>query len=99
MDVIEGMPKKMYHQFFSRKPETMGEISAGVSAGQGYSERVVNYGCDEIGFVLQGSVTIIDNNDHEEVFAAGECYFVRQGFSGIWKQSDNFKKFYMMVCY
>ncbi len=99
MDVIEGTPDKMYHLFFSRKPETMGEISAGVSTGQGYSEKIVDYPCDEIGFVLEGSVTIIDTSDHEQVFAKGECFFIRQGFSGIWKQSDNFKKFYMMVCY
>ena len=98
MDVIEGNPEKMYHCFFSREPETVGEISAGVSAGQGYSEKVVDYPCDEIGFVVEGSVTIVDAEGHKEVFAAGECYFMVRGFSGVWKQSDDFKKFYMMVC-
>jgi uncharacterized cupin superfamily protein len=97
-DVIEGDPEECVHRFFLTKRDTMSEMRVGVYEGTAYAEKVVDYPCDEMSLVLEGSVTVTDDDGHVEVFEKGDCLFMPQGFNGIWKQSDNFKKFHMTVC-
>ncbi len=97
-DLIEGNPKKSFHRFFEARRESMGEMRVGVVEGHAYTEKVVDYPCDEMCLVLEGSVIVIDEDGHEEVFEKGDCLFMPRGFSGFWKQSDNFKKYHMTVC-
>ena len=97
-DVTDGVPEERVHRFFVTKRESMSEMRVGVYEGSAYTEKVVDYPCDELSFVLEGSVTIIDEDGHDEVFNKGDCLFLPQGFNGFWKQSDNFKKYHMTVC-
>lgn len=97
-NVIEGNPEKKFHRFFETNRKTMSEMRVSVVEGHAYSEKVENYPCDEMCLVLEGSVTVIDEDGNEENFEKGECFFMSQGFTGIWKQTDKFKKFAMTVC-
>ncbi len=97
-DVIEGDPVERVHRFFVTKRDTVSEMRVGVYEGSAYAEKVVDYPCDEMSFVLEGSVTVTNEDGRQEVFEKGDCLFLPQGFNGIWKQSDNFKKFHMTLC-
>ena len=97
-DVIEGNPVERVHRFFVTKRDTMSEMRVGVYEGSAYAEKVVDYPCDEMSFVLEGSVTVTNEDGRQEVFEKGDCLFLPQGFNGIWKQSNNFKKFHMTLC-
>jgi uncharacterized cupin superfamily protein len=98
IDVIEGNSEKRCHRFFVTNRNTMSELRVGVVEGHAYAEKVVDYPCDEICYVMEGSVTITDEDGHVEVFDKGDCLFTPQGFNGIWQQSDKFKKIAMTVC-
>ena len=97
-NVIEGDPIEYAHRFFSADREISGQLRVGVYRGSAYTEKLSSYACDEIMIVLEGSVTVTDVNGHQEIFEDGDCFFMPQGFSGYWKQSDNFKKFHMTMC-
>jgi hypothetical protein len=62
-----------------------------------YICRLEDYGCDEFCVVLKGSVTMIDDDGHEETFPAGDSFLIPKGFTGYWKQSEKIKKFFMTV--
>ncbi len=97
-DVTGSNPDERVHRFFVTKRKSMSEMRVGVYEGSAYTEKVADYPCDELSFVLEGSVTIIDEDGHDEVFHKGDCLFLPRGFTGFWKQSDNFKKYHMTVC-
>ncbi len=58
---------------------------------------VVGYPYNEIVFLLEGTISIIDNNGVEELFEPGDCFFLKKGFCGIWKQHETIKSFHMTV--
>ncbi len=97
-DVTGSNPEESVHRFFVTKRDSMSEMRVGVYEGSAYTEKVENYPCDEMSFVLEGSVTVIDEAGHDVVFEKGDCLFLPKGFTGFWKQSDNFKKYHMTVC-
>ncbi len=55
-DAIEGDPVERAHRFFVTKRETMSQMRVGVYEGSAYAEKVVDYPCDEMSLVLEGSV-------------------------------------------
>jgi len=97
-DVIGSRPVERAHRFFMADRDNITHLRAGVYEGSGYTEKVSDYPCDEIMFVLEGSATVTDEHGNEEIFEKGDCFFMPQGFSGHWKQSDNFRKFHMTAC-
>lgn len=55
-DVNEGNPNECLHRFFVTKRETMSEMRVGIYDGTAHAEKVVDYPCDEMSLVLEGSV-------------------------------------------
>ena len=98
VDVIEGNSEKRYHRFFVTNRKTMSEMRVSVVEGHAYAEKVVDYPCDELCIVVEGSVAVTDETGHTETFEKGDCLFTPQGFTGIWRQSEKFKKIAMTVC-
>ncbi len=90
-------PRDRFHRFLVASRGNTGEMHVGVWEATAYSERVVDYPCDEIMFVLEGSVTVIDEDGHEETFKQGDCFFMPLGYTGLWKQDETMKKFHMSV--
>ena len=89
-----------------RSPEFWGPIgplngrrTASLVLGTPYICRLEDYGCDEFCVVLEGSVTMIDDDGHGETFPAGDSFLIPKGFTGYWKQSEKIEKFFMTVCY
>ncbi len=73
------------------------ELRAGVWQAQAYSERLRDYPYDEIVFVVDGSLSIIDQAGNEECFVAGDCFVLQRGFDGEWRQRESLKIFHMTV--
>jgi len=71
------------------------ELRAGVWQAEAYSERLRDYPYDEIVFVVDGSVSIVDDAGNEERFVAGDCFVLRRGFNGAWRQQERLKIFHM----
>ena len=94
-DVFEGDPKEFAHRFFDEPRDNIKSVRSGVYKGTAYAENVTNYPCDEMGLILKGEVEIIDEDGTSHIFRPGECYFMPIGFTGVWRQSDGFRKFHM----
>ena len=52
---------------------------------------------EEICFVTKGTVRITDTQGRSETFGPGECVALPRGFNGIWSQSDDFAKFFVLL--
>ena len=98
-DVVEGDPKARRHRVHNEPRPGGGVSRAGVWEATPYTCRLDNYKCDEFCVVLEGSVTMIDEDGHEEIFRAGDTFLIPKGFTGYWKQTETMKKFFMTTCY
>lgn len=91
--LIEGPAMGQDHIYFSR--ETPG-IRSGIWRAAPYTDFYEDYPCDEFMYVLEGSVTL-ENDDFCETFRKGDAFLVPKGFRGFWKQTEPMLKFYVMI--
>jgi len=96
-DIIEGTPRERFHRVFERKVNTPAQVRAGVWEATRYAEKLTDYPYHEIVFLMEGSISIIDEHGHEERFHPGESFFLEKGFNGIWKQHGTIRIFHMTV--
>ena len=82
------------HLFFTNKA---GNVNAGVWECSPCTERVRDYPYDQCCFVLEGSLTIIDESGHEETFTVGESFMIPRGFNGDWRMNEQYKNFFITV--
>jgi hypothetical protein len=61
------------------------------------TERMRDYPFDQCCFVLEGSVTIIDQSEHAETFGPGAAFVIPRGFSGDWQMSERYRNFFVTV--
>ena len=52
---------------------------------------------EEICFVTKGTVRVTDTQGRSETFGPGECVVLPRGFNGIWSQSDDYTKFFVLL--
>lgn len=90
---IEGLAMGRDHVYFTR-PEA--RLRTGIWRSQAYTEWYDSYAADEFMYVIEGSVTL-ENDDFSETYCAGEAFFVPKGFSGFWRQTEPMLKFYVIV--
>jgi uncharacterized cupin superfamily protein len=74
-----------------------GRIGAGIWACNAGNVEIRDNAVEEICFVIRGTVKVTDPRGRSETFGTGECLVLPRGFSGIWSQSDDFAKFYVVV--
>lgn len=92
--VIEGEAHEKGHLFFTN---TTGNVNAGVWKCTPCTERIRNYPFDQCCFVLEGSLTITDEDGHAETFTAGDVFIIPRGFNGDWQMTEHYKNFFMTV--
>ena len=92
-----AQPKERFNRVLQSTVRGEFELRAGVWQAQAYSERLRDYPYDEIIFVVDGSVSIIDGAGNEERFSAGDCFVLQRGFDGEWRQQESLKIFHMTV--
>lgn len=88
-----GNPVQHGHTYFN---DSTGTLTAGVWTCTPFTAKLVPYEVNEFVCVLEGSVTIIDEDGHEETVRAGESFVVPKGMPSIWKQTEDIRKFYVI---
>lgn len=91
--LLSGVPLGQDFSYFHR-PEA--KLRAGIWRSTAYSEHYDSYPCDEFMIVLDGEVTL-ENDDISETFRKGDAFLVPKGFKGIWRQPVAMLKFYVIV--
>jgi uncharacterized cupin superfamily protein len=79
--------------YFAR-PEA--KVRAGVWRSSAYTEYYENYPVDEFMIVLEGEVTL-SNEQFSETFRKGDAFLMPKGFQGVWEQPVAMRKFYVIV--
>jgi len=96
-DILEGAPRERFHRVFDGNINTPSRVRAGIWEATSYAEKLTDYPYHEIVFLIEGSISIIDEPGHEERFYPGDCFFLQKGFNGVWKQHGTIRIFHMTV--
>ena len=95
-NIVSGEARERSEEFVN-KLMPQGCLRAGVWEAKAYTEKLVDYPCDEFMVVLEGSCTIVEEDGNREAFSQGDCFFLPRGFNGYWEQQETMKKYYMIV--
>jgi uncharacterized cupin superfamily protein len=90
-------PMERFHRVHEKTLPAPWAVRAGLWEAEAYSERLEDYPYDEIVFVVEGSISIVDEDGNDERFEAGDCFFMQRGFNGYWNQLQTLKIFHMTV--
>ena len=71
-------------------------ILATVWDATAYTGRLEIYPKDELMVEIEGSVTIIDDDNRKETFKKEDSLFMPAGFTGVWKQEETMNKYFMV---
>ncbi len=88
---IEGKPIESSHEYYSKDGRTSGVwvCSPGRMLEEQHDE-------DEFCTIIAGKVGLIENEDEsEEIFVAGDSFFLPKGSSLTWVVYETVRKFYM----
>ncbi len=88
---IEGEPIETTHEYYANAGRTSGvwECSPGRTLDEEHGE-------DEFCTIISGKVGLIDNSDErEEIFVAGDSFFLPKGSNLTWVVYETVRKFYM----
>ena len=91
------LPMERFHRVHEKTLPAPCTVRAGLWEAEAYSERLEDYPYDEIVFVVEGSISIVDEDGNDERFEAGDCFFLQRGFNGYWNQLQTLKIFHMTV--
>jgi uncharacterized cupin superfamily protein len=91
------VPMERFHRVHETVLSAPCAVRAGLWQAEAYSERLENYPYDEIVFVVEGAISIVDEDGNDERFEAGDCFFLQRGFNGCWNQQQDLKIFHMTV--
>jgi len=92
-ELIEGQPMGLDHIYFQKDEPG---VRAGIWRSSPYTEFYEDYPCSEFMYLLEGSVTL-ENEDFSETYTKGDAFLVPKGFRGYWKQTEPMLKYYVMI--
>ena len=90
---FEGDPLETSHVYYDKDG-----VSAGVWVCTPGKTRENDYPCDEFCTIISGKVGVVNNDDDtEEVYSAGDSFFVPKGANTTWVVYDTVSKFWMIT--
>ena len=95
--VGNAAPTERFFRVFEKFIDSPCEVRAGVWEATAYAEKITDYPFNEIVFIVEGSISIFDEDNREERFEPGDCFFLEKGFNGEWRQHSQLKIFHMTV--
>lgn len=95
--VDNSSPTERFYRAFDQFIDSPSQVRAGVWEATAYAEKLKDYPYNEIVFVVEGSISLFDEDGREERFEPGECFFLEKGFNGEWRQHSKLKIFHMTV--
>ncbi len=95
--VGDTAPRERFYRAFNTIIPQPTEVRAGIREATEYSEKIVDYPFNEIVFVIEGSLSMLDESGVEDRFEAGDCFFIEKGFNGEWRQNSSVKIIHMTI--
>lgn len=92
--VVEGSARERGHIFFTN---AAGSMNVGVWECTSCTERIRDYPYDQCCFVLEGRLTITDEEGESQTFGPGDAFVIPRGFNGDWKMTERYKNFFITV--
>lgn len=92
-ELITEPPTGLDHIYYHNDER---QVRSGIWRASAYTEWYEDYPCDEFMYVLEGSVTL-ENDDFCETYSKGDAFLVPKGFRGYWKQTEPMLKYYVMI--
>ena len=92
-DLEEGDPTELDYGYYT---SPCGRLTAGVWDCTPHVGKLEAYAVDEFMLVLDGSVTIVTQDGHEETFRAGDAFAIPKGLVCQWKQTESIRKYYVI---
>lgn len=86
-------PVELAHDYYT---SPNGLLSAGVWECTPHRLKHTPYPVDEFMLVLEGSVTIVHEDGHEDTFRAGDAFVIPKGLPCAWLQTENIRKYYVI---
>jgi uncharacterized cupin superfamily protein len=74
-----------------------GKLTSGIWACNAGNVEIRDNPVEEICFITKGTVRVTDAHGRSETFGPGECLALPRGFNGIWSQSEDFAKFFVLL--
>jgi uncharacterized cupin superfamily protein len=91
-DFQGGLPEQHLHEYFN--DDELG-LSAGVWTTTDMQETFGPYPGDELMWVLEGQLDMLDGNGNATHIDQGETFYIRNGVPTSWKQNGFLRKFYI----
>jgi len=90
----EGSASELGHNYYT---SSSGLLTAGVWKCTPHTLEFGPYPVDEFMLVLDGSVNIVHEDGHEEIFRAGDAFVIPKGLPCQWKQTESMLKIYVIL--
>ena len=88
-----GEPVQRGHEYLN---DPANKLTSGVWDCTPVTLKPAPYDVNEFMYVLEGSVTIVDERGGEETIRAGEAFIIPKGMPCVWKQDEYIRKFYVI---
>ena len=92
--LVEGSASERCHNYYT---SPSGLLTAGVWKCTAHTLEFGPYPVDEFMLVLDGSVNIVHEDGHEEIFRAGDAFVIPKGLPCQWKQTESIHKIYVIL--
>lgn len=74
--------------------DTTGQFFSGTWDSEPFTSEIKPFPCNEFVYLLEGSITLIDEDGNEHFVKAGDAFFVPQGTVCGWRTTEYVRKFY-----
>ncbi|NKB62658.1 MAG: DUF861 domain-containing protein [Gammaproteobacteria bacterium] len=97
-ELVSEVPLQRGHEYLNIPVDDAGSgtLTAGVWNCTPFETKLAPYGVNEFMHILEGSVSIVDQDGNSEIFSAGENFVIPKGCVCSWKQTEYLRKFYVI---
>ena len=92
-NLTAGEPVQRGHTYFD---DDTGTLTCGVWECTPMTSKLRPHAVNEFMYILDGALTIVDQNGNEETISAGQSFVLPKGMRRIWKQTETMRKFYVI---
>jgi uncharacterized cupin superfamily protein len=89
--LISGKPSQHAHEYFE---DASGQWTVGIWDTTAYHRKLIDFSRHELMHLIEGAVTMTDDQGRAQTFKAGDTFFVPLGNRNSWKCDGYLKKIY-----
>ena len=91
--LLTPVPVQHAHEYFA---DATGQLTIGVWDTTGYTRKLIDFPRHELMHLIEGSVTMIDDEGREQTFTAGDTFFVPMGTPNSWNSKGYLRKIFVI---